>query len=130
MENQYESLTTLPLQSTQPSTQPTIVQNNYIHSLSPISQLTQIPLDSSYIYPTNLPISFPNTTPYYSNAIVQLDNCLPDQNSYSFTPYFANANSFSATSTSNNSMPRTLTSSTSMPSSNSRQQENRLYYYV
>src|SRR5688500_7004385 len=98
MENSY----TLPLQNAQPSIQPTNVQsywqNNYIHSLSPISQLTQTPIDSSYVYPTN-------TTPYYSNAIVQLDNCPPDQNSYSFAPYLANANSFSAISTSSPSMP-------------------------
>lgn len=120
MENSYESLTTLPLQSTQPTIVQPYWQNNYIHSLSPISQLTQTPMDSSYIYPNN-------TTPYYSNDTVQLP---PDQNSYSFAPYLANANSFSAISTSSTSMPRTSTSSTSMPSSSSRQQENRVYYYV
>ncbi|CAB4434246.1 unnamed protein product [Rhizophagus irregularis] len=102
-------------------------QNDYIHSLLPISQSIQTPIDSSYVCPTNLPISFPSTTPYYSNSSVQLNNCPPTKNSYSFTPYLANANSYSE-STHNN-----MTSSTPMPnfsSSDSRQQENRLYYYV
>ncbi|GBB99747.1 hypothetical protein RclHR1_36160001 [Rhizophagus clarus] len=122
MENSYESLTTLPLQSAQSSTQPTTMQsywqNNYIHSFSPISQLTQTPIDSSYVY-------FTNTTPYYSNAAVQLDNFPPDQNSYSFAPHLSNANSFSAISTTST---RTSTSSAPIPSSSSRQQENKVYY--
>ena len=116
MENSYESLNTLPLQ---PTIMQSYLQNDYINSLSPISQPTQIPIDSSYIYSTNLPISFPNTTPYYSNS---LNNCPPDQNSHSFTPYFANANP-SAFSTSSTSMQNS-------PSSNNREQENIHYYYV
>ncbi|RGB42095.1 hypothetical protein C1646_751431 [Rhizophagus diaphanus] len=66
-------------------------------------------IHSSYIYPTNLPISFPSTTSYYSNSLVQLNNCSLTQNSYSFMPYLANANSYSE-STHNNMM-----SSTPMP---------------
>ncbi|PKC02426.1 hypothetical protein RhiirA5_425248 [Rhizophagus irregularis] len=91
IENPYEPLTTLPFQNAQPTIMQSYSQNDYIHSLLPISQSIQTPIDSSYVYPTNLPISFP----YYSNSSVQLNNCPPTQNSYSFTPYLANANSYS-----------------------------------
>ncbi|CAB5346487.1 unnamed protein product [Rhizophagus irregularis] len=86
IENPYEPLITSPFQNAQPTIMQSYSQNNYIHSLLPISQSIQTPIDSSYVYPTNLPISFPSTTPYYSNSSVQLNNCPPTQNSYSFTP--------------------------------------------
>ena len=107
--------------------QPTIMhfysQNDYIYSLpSSISQLIQSPLNS-YMYFTNLPTSFSSATPYYSNSIVQLNNCPPDQNPYPIAPYLINSNSL-VTSQAASDTPLNLSSF------DNRQEESQLYYYV
>lgn len=107
--------------------QPTIMhsysQNDYTYSLpSSISQLTQSPLNS-YIHSTNLPTSFSSATPYYSNSIVQLNNCPPNQNPYPIAPYLVNSNSL-VTSQAASGTPLNLSSF------NSRQEESQLYYFV
>ncbi|CAB4475851.1 unnamed protein product [Rhizophagus irregularis] len=97
--------------------------------LPSVLQSIQISIDSSYdiLSPTNLPISFPSTVPYYSNSTVLSNNCPPDQNPYSLSPtYLFNSSSFA---TSHNSSI-TASSTLNFSSSDNRQEENRLYYYV
>ena len=115
-----ESLTTTTMTTSFPTTlipennfplniqQPTYSQND--HTSSSTSQLIQPPLNS-YMYSTNLPISFSSPTPYYSNSMVQSNNCPPDQNPY---PIAVNSNSLVSSQTA---------SSTSMNFSSS---DNRL----
>ncbi|RGB28389.1 hypothetical protein C1646_716307, partial [Rhizophagus diaphanus] len=68
-------------------------RNDYIQ---PLPSVLRTSIDSSYVLsPTNLPISFPSTVPYYSNSTVPSNNCPPDQNPYSLSPtYLFNSNSF------------------------------------
>ncbi|CAB4438620.1 unnamed protein product [Rhizophagus irregularis] len=93
-----------------------------------VLQSIQTSIDSSYVLsPTNLPISFPSTIPYYSNSTVPSNNYPPDQNPYSLSlTYFFNSSSFA---TSHNSSI-TASSTLNFSSSDNRQEENRLYYYV
>ncbi len=78
------------------------------------------------MYSTNLPISFSNATPYYSNSIVQSNNFPLDQNPYSLPPtYLVNSSSFA---TSHNNI--TTSSTMNFSSSDNRQEESELYYYV
>ena len=107
--------------------QPTIMhsypQNDYTYSLpSSIPQLIQSPLNS-YMYSTNLPTSFSSVTPYYSNSIVQLNNCPPNQNLYPIAPYLVNSNSLVTSQT-------TSGTSLNLSSFDNRQEESQLYYYV
>ncbi|PKC67140.1 hypothetical protein RhiirA1_418494 [Rhizophagus irregularis] len=71
-------------------------RNDYIQPLLSVLQSIQTSIDFSYVLsPTNLPISFPSTVPYYSNFTVPSNNCPPDQNPYSLSPtYLFNSSSF------------------------------------
>jgi|RifCSP19_3_1023858.scaffolds.fasta_scaffold25294_1 hypothetical protein len=85
MESSTSTSTTTPLIKNRPplNIQPTFTQN-YSNFLSPISQLTQSPLQSYNMYSTNSnisPISFSNNIHYP-----------PNQYSYSFTPNIVNVN--------------------------------------
>jgi hypothetical protein len=111
-----------PLNSQSTTIQP-YSQDNYTYS----SSSTSHPLNS-YAYSTNLPISFSNATPYYSNAIVQPNNYnFPlDQSPYSLPlTYLVNSSSFA---TSYNNI--TTSSTMNFSSSDNRQEESELYYYV
>ncbi|CAB4417720.1 unnamed protein product [Rhizophagus irregularis] len=128
IKNPYEPLTALPLQDTQSTIMQSYSRNDYIQPLPSVLQSIQTSIDSSYILsPTNLPISFPSTVPYYSNSTVPSNNCPPDQNPYSLSPtYLFNSSPFA---TSHNSSI-TASSTLNFSSSDNRQEENRLYYYV
>ncbi|PKK60405.1 hypothetical protein RhiirC2_761838, partial [Rhizophagus irregularis] len=64
--------------------------------LPSVLQSIQTSINASYVLsPTNLPISFPSTVPYYSNSTVPLNNYPPDQNPYFLSPtYLFNSSSF------------------------------------
>ncbi|CAB4395387.1 unnamed protein product [Rhizophagus irregularis] len=110
IKNPYEPLTTLPLQDTQSTIMQSYSRNDYIHPLPSVLQSIQTSIDSSYILsPTNLPISFPSTVPYYSNSTVPSNNCPPDQNPYSLSPaYLFNSSSFSTSHNSSITASSTL----------------------
>ncbi|POG78529.1 hypothetical protein GLOIN_2v1870574 [Rhizophagus irregularis DAOM 181602=DAOM 197198] len=96
IKNPYKPLTVLPLQDTQSTIMQSYSRNDYIQPLLSVLQSIQTSIDFSYILsPTNLPISFPSTVPYYSNFTVPSNNCPPDQNPYSLSPtYLFNSSSF------------------------------------
>ncbi|CAG8738041.1 2278_t:CDS:2, partial [Rhizophagus irregularis] len=110
IKNPYEPLTTLPLQDTQSTIMQSYSRNDYIHPLPSVLQSIQTSIDSSYILsPTNLPISFPSTVPYYSNSTVPSNNCPPDQNPYSLSPaYLFNSSSFATSHNSSITASSTL----------------------